>query len=115
MADKRLPRKDADALAADCIVFAARNGRTEMREESPVHSGRKLRYDGNGLTIRASGVASAFGNGGFSVTVRQKGRVLFEASGNYTAGPFRTEVKSFEDGPWVRAVRIGAQIIRDND
>jgi len=115
MADKKLSRQQADDLADDCIVFAARNGRTEMSEDSPVHSGRKLRFEGHGLTIQASVVASAYGNGGFSVTVSQKGRALFEASGNYTSGPFRTEVKTFEDGPWVGAVRIGARLIRDRD
>jgi len=112
MADKKLSTAQADALAADCILFAARYGRKEMGEDSPVHSGRRLRYDARGLTIEVSVVVSAFGNGGFTVTVRERKQVLFEASGSHTTRPFRTETKTFEDGPWVRQVRTGAALIR---
>ncbi|MFA6603572.1 MAG: hypothetical protein WCT10_01865 [Patescibacteria group bacterium] len=107
MNTKKLTALQADALADDCITFAAQHGRTERREDSPVHSVRQLRYDGGGLTIKVLVSSNACGNGGFTVTVSERRRVLFAASGNYKVRPFKTECQTFERGPWIRMIRNG--------
>jgi|GEM_PF-2066873 len=113
MADRRLTQNEADELVRSCMLFADRNGKTEAKEESSVHSAKRLRYSGKDFDIKCTAFVNASGNGSFSLTVRVGRGTLFRASGNMKVRPTNTRVEFYEPGPWVSTVRAFAKSVQN--
>ena len=87
-------------IANNCLYFTDRNGRVLNKHGNPGSKSLEMEYKDKDLTIYFFAFASPRTNGSCHVKVTEKGNVVFEAEGNYTAYAHGMAAKIYVPGNW---------------
>jgi hypothetical protein len=99
--------KKLDDLMLKVLVFTDRHGRVVSKEGNPMYTRLVMTYEKAELHIDMHAQANAQGNGSCSAQVKWKGKLVFDASGSYTAGPYHVKARVFDPGKWQALVGDG--------
>jgi len=69
-------------------------------DHSPMFSGASREYKDKSIYVKYSIVSSAMGSGRCDVTVKVKGKTVFDAHGSFTAYPYNMQAKVHTKGSW---------------
>lgn len=92
--------KQDDEYLKKVLIFVDRNGTVEDKSSSSHSASLKMKYEENGLHIEMYVCANGMGNGSCGATIKYRENIVYEAKGNYTSGPFNTEVTKYSTGVW---------------
>lgn len=93
-----------DDFLLKVLVFVDRNGKIESKNSNPMSCSLQMAYDANDLKIKMSAYSHCQGNGSCGAKVTYKGKVVYDASGNFTTRPFNTTAKKHSPGNWEKLI-----------
>ena len=100
-----LEGKALDDLVDQCFVVADRKGRIVEKNSSPVLSYLSMKYQSDYGEISFKVTRSAMGNGSYRIEVKDCGKVLLKAYGNYTSGPYNNMAEKYVPGDWQKKLK----------
>ena len=107
MSDKPITKEEQrhlETLVNRCMVFTDRNGKVLHKDSNPVCCSLSMKYKKEDLTIEFSAYANVHSNGSCYVQVQQKGEVVLNASGNFTASAFNITAETYVPGNWEKKI-----------
>jgi hypothetical protein len=97
---------DPDKYMWKVLEYVDRNGTVLSKDSSPMHSSLAMSLKKGKLSAKISASAYAQGNGSCHAKIVYDGRRVFEAGGNYTAGPFNVAVSTYVPGSWEKTLGV---------
>ena len=95
----------ADSFMEKVLIFVDRNGVVESKTSNPMSSSLKMSYASGDLKIKMQAYSHCQGNGSCSAKVTYKDKVVYEASGGFTATCHNVIVKKYKPGDWEKIVK----------
>jgi hypothetical protein len=89
-----------DDLMERVLVFVDRHGTILSKSSSRVSSSLEMQFKNKELDMYMYAMANGMGNGACSAKVKVKGKVVFDANGSYTSGPYHVIAKVYKPGDW---------------
>ena len=106
MSDKSMTRQQShlQTLVNRCMVFTDRNGVVLEKKGNRVSASLRMKYEGNGLTIEFDVYSSGTTNGSSNVCVKEDGKIVLDARGNFTVAAFNVIAETYVPGDWEKKI-----------
>lgn len=95
-----------DKFLEKVLVFVDQNGTIEDKYSTPMSCSLKMKYEDKALKIKMHAYSHGMGNGSCSAKISYEHKVVYEASGCFTAAPFNTKVKKYVPGKWEKLMNL---------